>query len=115
MIELQLEMSCGGRTRMQRDEESDDDEPNPYLKKQEAEDSQRLERINWIRSVAEDASLGESVREFAANMLTEIDNDAPVAPAYKRVKAAVELAHAVGREVATQQQARSLLGLASPE
>ncbi|KAM0706789.1 hypothetical protein Q7P35_006119 [Cladosporium inversicolor] len=30
---------------MQRDEESDDDEPNPYLKKQEAEDSQRLERI----------------------------------------------------------------------
>lgn len=54
--------------------------------------SQRLERINWIRSVAEDHSLGESVREFAANMLTEIDNDAPVAPAYKRVKAAVELA-----------------------
>ena len=54
--------------------------------------SQRLERINWIRSVSEDDSLGESVREFAANMLREIDNDAPVAPAYKRVKAAVELA-----------------------
>jgi ParB family chromosome partitioning protein len=54
--------------------------------------SQRLDRINWIRSVAEDESLGASVREFAANMLTEIDNDAPVAPAYKRVKAAVELA-----------------------
>lgn len=54
--------------------------------------SQRLDRISWIRSVAEDDSLGESVREFAANMLTEIDNDAPVAPAYKRVKAAVELA-----------------------
>jgi len=54
--------------------------------------SQRLERINWIRSVSEDNSLGESVREFAANMLREIDNDAPVAPAYKRVKAAVELA-----------------------
>ena len=32
------------------------------------------------------------MREFAANMLTEIDNGAPVAPAYKRVKAAVELA-----------------------
>ena len=32
------------------------------------------------------------MREFAANMLSEIDNDAPVAPAYKRVKAAVELA-----------------------
>ena len=42
--------------------------------------------------IAEDDSLGESVREFAANMLTEIDDDAPVAPAYKRVKAAVELA-----------------------
>ena len=54
--------------------------------------SQRLERINWIRSVAEDDSLSESVREFAANMLTEINNDAPVSPAYKRVKAAVELA-----------------------
>ncbi|UUW87767.1 ParB N-terminal domain-containing protein [Pimelobacter simplex] len=54
--------------------------------------SQRLDRINWIRSVAEDENLGASVREFAANMLTEIDNDAPVAPAYKRVKAAVELA-----------------------
>src|SRR3954471_21039603 len=48
--------------------------------------SQRLERINWIRSVSEDNNLGESVREFAANMLSEIDNDAPVSPAYKRVK-----------------------------
>jgi ParB family chromosome partitioning protein len=54
--------------------------------------SQRLERINWIASIAEDESMTESVREFASNMLTEIDNDAPVAPAYKRVKAAVELA-----------------------
>ncbi len=31
------------------------------------------------------------------------------------VSAAVDLAHAVGREVATQEQARTLLGLASPE
>jgi 3-keto-5-aminohexanoate cleavage enzyme len=31
------------------------------------------------------------------------------------VSAAIELARAVGRDVATQQQARSLLGLASPE
>jgi len=54
--------------------------------------SQRLERINWIASIAEDESMTESVREFASNMLTEIDNDAPVAPAFKRVKAAVELA-----------------------
>jgi 3-keto-5-aminohexanoate cleavage enzyme len=31
------------------------------------------------------------------------------------VRAAVDLAHAVGRDVATQEQTRSLLGLASPE
>lgn len=31
------------------------------------------------------------------------------------VSAAIDLAHAVGREVATQEQARSLLGLASPQ
>lgn len=53
---------------------------------------QRLEQTNWIESIAEDESLTESVREFASNMLTEIDDGAPVAPAYKRVKAAVELA-----------------------
>lgn len=54
--------------------------------------SQRLDRINWIESIAGDESLTDSVREFASNMLTEIDDGAPVAPAYKRVKAAVELA-----------------------
>lgn len=53
---------------------------------------QRLEQINWIASVAADEFLSESVREFAANMLSEIDDCAPVAPAYRRVKAAVELA-----------------------
>lgn len=53
---------------------------------------QRLEQTNWIESVAKDDTLGESVREFAANMLSEIDAGAPVSPAYKRVKAAVELA-----------------------
>ena len=53
---------------------------------------QRLEQTNWIESVAKDETLGESVREFAANMLREIDDGAPVSPAYKRVKAAVELA-----------------------
>ncbi len=53
---------------------------------------QRLEQTNWIESVSKDETLGESVREFAANMLTEIDGGAPVSPAYKRVKAAVELA-----------------------
>jgi len=53
---------------------------------------QRLEQTNWIESVSKDETLGESVREFAANMLREIDDGAPVSPAYKRVKAAVELA-----------------------
>ena len=53
---------------------------------------QRLEQTNWIESIAQDESLGESVQEFAANMLSEIDNGAPVSPAYQRVKAAVELA-----------------------
>jgi ParB family chromosome partitioning protein len=53
---------------------------------------QRLEQTNWIESVSKEETLGESVREFAANMLREIDDGAPVSPAYKRVKAAVELA-----------------------
>ena len=52
----------------------------------------RLEQINWIRRVANDPVQPESIRQFARNMLTEIDNDAPVEPAYKRVRAAVELA-----------------------
>jgi ParB family chromosome partitioning protein len=53
---------------------------------------QRFEQTNWIESIAHDESLSASVREFAANMLSEIDNGAPVSPAYNRVKAAVELA-----------------------
>lgn len=53
---------------------------------------QRLEQINWIEAIAEDESRSDSVREFASNMLSEINDGAPVAPAYKRVKAAVELA-----------------------
>ena len=53
---------------------------------------QRLEQTNWIESIAQDESLGESVREFAANMLNEIEGGAPVSPAYKRVRAAFELA-----------------------
>lgn len=52
----------------------------------------RLEQINWIESVTDDETLTDSVREFASNMLSEIEGGAPVSPAYKRVKAAVELA-----------------------
>ena len=51
----------------------------------------RADQLDRGRSPRTTAS-SESVREFAANMLSEIDNGAPVAPAYKRVKAAVELA-----------------------
>jgi len=53
---------------------------------------QRLEQINWIATIAQDESLSTTVREFASNMLGEINNGGPVSPAYKRVKAAVELA-----------------------
>lgn len=45
LIEVQLDMLFGGCDRGQRDEESDDDEPNPYLKKQEGEASQHLDQI----------------------------------------------------------------------
>jgi len=54
----------------------------------------RLEQINWIARVAEDPLQPPSVREFATNMLAEIDDGCPANPAYKRVKAAVELAAA---------------------
>lgn len=53
---------------------------------------QRLEQITWLQTVAQDATQGKAIRDFAANMLGEIENGAPVSSAYKRVKAAVELA-----------------------
>jgi len=52
----------------------------------------RLEQIGWIERVSKDTTRPASVRAFATNMLTEIENGGPVEPAYKRVKAAVELA-----------------------
>ncbi|MCB0907920.1 MAG: ParB N-terminal domain-containing protein [Nocardioidaceae bacterium] len=57
----------------------------------------RLEQIGWIQRTAEDASQPASIREFARNMLAEIEDDAPVEPAYKRVRAAVELARTAER------------------
>lgn len=54
--------------------------------------SQRLEHINWIEVIAEDETLSTSMRQFASNMLQEIETGAPVDPAYKRVRAAFELA-----------------------
>jgi hypothetical protein len=38
LIELQLDMSCGVQTRAQLHEESDDEEPNPFMKKEEGGD-----------------------------------------------------------------------------
>ena len=52
----------------------------------------RFEQIGWIERVSKDTSKPPSVRQFAANMLAEIESGGPVEPAYKRVKAAVELA-----------------------
>lgn len=45
LIERQLDIWFGVRSRVQRDEESDDEEPNPYLKKQEGENPQDLSQI----------------------------------------------------------------------
>jgi ParB family chromosome partitioning protein len=70
----------------------------------------RLEQINWIESIAEDEALGESVRAFASNMLSEIEDGAPVSPAYKRVKAAVELASMPKPPTPDEQDEVSRLG-----
>lgn len=52
----------------------------------------RLEQIGWVEQVSNDPTQPASVRQYAANMLSEIETGGPVEPAYKRVKAAVELA-----------------------
>jgi ParB family transcriptional regulator, chromosome partitioning protein len=52
----------------------------------------RLEQIGWLKDIAADGSQSTHVRQFATNALAAIDDGAPVEPAYKRVKAAVELA-----------------------
>lgn len=52
----------------------------------------RLEKVGWLKDIAADASQIPHVRQFATNALKAIDEGAPVDPAYKRVKAAVELA-----------------------
>jgi len=71
---------------------------------------QRLEQINWIESITEDDALSEAVREFASNMLGEIENGAPVSPAYKRVKAAVELASTPQRPTSAEVDEVARLG-----
>lgn len=51
-----------------------------------------LEQVAWIEAVSKDPDRPATVREFAANMLEEINNGAPVDPSFRRVRAAVELA-----------------------
>ena len=51
-----------------------------------------LEQVAWIDAVSNDLDRPPTVREFAANMLEEINNGAPVDPSFRRVRAAVELA-----------------------
>lgn len=52
----------------------------------------RLEQIGWLKDVAADKSQSPHVVQFAKNALAAIEDGAPVEPAYKRVRAAVELA-----------------------
>jgi ParB family chromosome partitioning protein len=54
----------------------------------------RLEQINKIEQVHRDAGTPASVRDLAATMLAQIEAGAPVEPAYKRLRAALELASA---------------------
>lgn len=52
----------------------------------------RFEQVGWLKDIAADTSQIPHVRQFAANALKAIEDGAPVEPAYKRVRAAVELA-----------------------
>lgn len=54
--------------------------------------SQRLDRINAIRRASMDLKLAPAVREIAAQELAKINDGADVAPAFERVRAAIELA-----------------------
>jgi ParB family chromosome partitioning protein len=50
----------------------------------------RLERIAWLKRVASDSNQSFAVRRLAARELSDIETGAPVAPAYDRVKAAID-------------------------
>jgi ParB family chromosome partitioning protein len=54
----------------------------------------RLEKVGWLKDVRDDASRPRTVRQLASDALSQIDKDAPVDPAYKRVRAADRLASA---------------------
>ncbi|HXH78394.1 ParB N-terminal domain-containing protein [Nocardioides sp.] len=64
----------------------------------------RLEQVGWIERVSKDPERPATVRQYARNMLTEIEKGGPVEPAYKRVKAADELARKPDPQQSTEQQ-----------
>jgi ParB family chromosome partitioning protein len=53
---------------------------------------QRLDQINTVKRATTDRRLPSVVRDLAAKELRNIENGADVAPAFHRVKAAIELA-----------------------
>lgn len=67
---------------------------------------QRLEQVTVIKRVAADESLPSVVRELASDELRRVDDGSDVAPAFHRVKAAVELA---GRQVSGAPPSREEL------
>jgi len=52
----------------------------------------RFEQIGWVRSIAHDERQHPQVRELASRALASIERGDPVEPAYKKIRAAVELA-----------------------
>jgi len=52
----------------------------------------RFEQIGWVRSIAHDERQHPQVRELAGRALAAIERGDPVEPAYKKIRAAVELA-----------------------
>jgi ParB family transcriptional regulator, chromosome partitioning protein len=52
----------------------------------------RFEQIGWVRSIVHDERQHPQVRELAGRALAAIERGDPVEPAYKKIRAAVELA-----------------------
>ena len=73
---------------------------------------QRLEQVTAIKRIATDESLPAVVRELASDELRRVDDGSDVAPAFHRVKAAVELA---GREVSGAPPSRDELAALAAE
>lgn len=53
---------------------------------------QRLDRVNFLRAVAQDTFQPSTVRDLASAEVKAVESGAPVEPAYRKVHAAIELA-----------------------